>query len=347
MTGLPSRADHGVSFVDEEDDRNRRSLHLGDHLLETVLKLPLHSRPGLKQPHIERSEHDILENLGNVSLSDPKRQSLDDGRLADSRLAGQDGIVLPATDQDVNHLPDFRFTADHRVDLAALGALGKVDGELIERRGLRHRARCRSRRAGGLSDGRRGRGAFVLHRTGDQPHEVGLKKLDLDLGEFLRCVPREPPEFLVVEHRQKKEPRADLSRLILERGIEPGVADELIDLQGQGRRALIARTERVDHAGQVAREGRGIDLEVAKDAGQVGVGCFDEFENPVLDLDRGIGPRETKARRRLQGVDTGLVERLDESAGINGHRITSPGCRADSESSNEARMNEQTSLPGT
>ena len=49
LPGLAPGADQGVGLVDEQDDRHRRRLDLGDHLLEPVLELPLHPRPGLEQ----------------------------------------------------------------------------------------------------------------------------------------------------------------------------------------------------------------------------------------------------------------------------------------------------------
>ena len=49
-------ADHGVRFVDEQDDRRRRGLHLLDHPLEPVLELALHAGAGLQQRQVERAQ---------------------------------------------------------------------------------------------------------------------------------------------------------------------------------------------------------------------------------------------------------------------------------------------------
>ena len=56
---------------------------------------------------------------------------------ADACLAGQDGVVLPATRQDVDDLADFAIAADDRIDLALARALGEIGGVLVERRRLR------------------------------------------------------------------------------------------------------------------------------------------------------------------------------------------------------------------
>src|SRR5262249_44875868 len=70
---------------------------------------------------------------------------------------------------------------------------------------------------------------------------------------------------------------------------------------------------------QLAEHVRRIDFELAEDAGQVGVGSFGQFKQPVLDFHAGIGPRKAEPGRRLERVETGLVERLDQSPGIDSH----------------------------
>ena len=95
----------------------RRRLDLGDDLLEPVLELPLDPGAGLEQAEVERAQRDVPEGGGHVARGDPQRQPLDDRRLADARLAGQDRVVLAAADQDVDHLADLGVAADDRVDL--------------------------------------------------------------------------------------------------------------------------------------------------------------------------------------------------------------------------------------
>ena len=82
----------------------------------------------------------FLSDGGHVALGDPEREPLDDGRLADARLAGQDRVVLAAADQDIDHLADLGLAADHRVDFSLPRPLGQVDRVLVERGRL---ARCR------------------------------------------------------------------------------------------------------------------------------------------------------------------------------------------------------------
>ncbi len=138
LAGLAAGSDHRMGLVDEEDDRHGGGLDFGDDLLEPVFELTLDAGPGLEQPEVERTEHDAFEHRGNVPLGNSQGQALDNGRLAHARLAGEDGVVLAAADQDIDHLPDLGLAADDRVDLSLLGPLSQVDRVLVEGRGLGH-----------------------------------------------------------------------------------------------------------------------------------------------------------------------------------------------------------------
>ncbi len=95
LTGLSSCADHGVRFVDEEDDRHGRGFHLGDHLLEPVLEFALHAGPSLEQAKVEGPQNHLAERFGDVARRNSARQPFDDRRLPNPRFAGQDRVVLP------------------------------------------------------------------------------------------------------------------------------------------------------------------------------------------------------------------------------------------------------------
>ena len=129
---LAAGADQRVSFVDKQNDRRRRLLHLVDHALEPVFEFPLHASARLQQAQVERAERDVLEWLRHVAIGDPLGESFDDRRLADARLAREDRVVLPPPREDIDDLPHFGLAAPHRIDLARLRAAGEVDRVLIE-----------------------------------------------------------------------------------------------------------------------------------------------------------------------------------------------------------------------
>ena len=57
----------------------------------------------------------------------------DDRGLADAGLADQDGVVLGAAGEDLDHAADLVVAADDRVELAVLGVLREVAAELLQR----------------------------------------------------------------------------------------------------------------------------------------------------------------------------------------------------------------------
>jgi hypothetical protein len=126
-----ARADEVVELVDEQDD----VAALGDllhHLLEALLELAPVLRPRHERGQVERVDLLALEQLGDVAARDPLGEALDDGGLADPRLADQDGVVLRAARQDLHHALDLGLAPDDGVELALGGLLREVAAELVE-----------------------------------------------------------------------------------------------------------------------------------------------------------------------------------------------------------------------
>src|SRR4051812_6904038 len=81
-----------VKLVDEEND----VAALGDllhHLLQALLELSAVLRTGDQRRQVERVDLLVLEQLGHLAARDPLGEALDDGGLADARLADQHGVV--------------------------------------------------------------------------------------------------------------------------------------------------------------------------------------------------------------------------------------------------------------
>ena len=117
LPGCAASADHGVRFVDEQDDRLRRRAHFFDHLLEAVLELALHARAGLQQAEIEAAHRYILERLRHVARGDAQGEAFSRRGFSDARLARENRIVLTAAHQDVDHLANLGVAPEHRVHL--------------------------------------------------------------------------------------------------------------------------------------------------------------------------------------------------------------------------------------
>src|SRR5439155_17190793 len=123
-----ARADDGVDLVDEED-RPRLRLERRDDRFETRLELAAELRAREEGAHVERVHHGVPQRGRHLAALDPERESLDDRRLADPRIADEDGVVLPPPAEDVDRPLDLAGAPDERIDPAGRRALDEVDGE--------------------------------------------------------------------------------------------------------------------------------------------------------------------------------------------------------------------------
>ncbi|RMS47890.1 hypothetical protein ALP64_201660 [Pseudomonas syringae pv. actinidiae] len=64
------RADQGVSFVDEQDDRFFSAAYRIDHAFQTLLELALDPGTGLQQAQIQHAQADVLQGRWYVTGSD-------------------------------------------------------------------------------------------------------------------------------------------------------------------------------------------------------------------------------------------------------------------------------------
>ena len=126
-------ADHRVQLVDEQDDLPFLLGEVLQHRLQPLLELAPELRARDERAHVEGEHALVLEALGDLAVDDALGEPLDDGGLAHAGLADQDGVVLGAALQDLDGAPDLVVAPDDRVELARFGALGEVDGVLLER----------------------------------------------------------------------------------------------------------------------------------------------------------------------------------------------------------------------
>ena len=74
-----------------------------------------------------------LQHIGNVALDDLAGEPFRDRGLPDTGIADVEWVVLRAAAQDLDGPVDLGDPPDQRVDLAQIGLLVEVDGELRER----------------------------------------------------------------------------------------------------------------------------------------------------------------------------------------------------------------------
>ena len=129
-------ADHGVQFVDEQDDLAGFLRDFLEHGLQAFLELAAILGAGQQAGHVEDQHLLALERFRHLAIDDALRQAFDDGRLADARLADQHRVVLGPPLQNLNGAANFVVATDHRVELALRGALGQVDAVFLQRLAL-------------------------------------------------------------------------------------------------------------------------------------------------------------------------------------------------------------------
>jgi hypothetical protein len=83
---------------------------------------------------VEGVELLVGQGHGHLVRDNHLSQTLDDGRLANPRLANEHGVVLGTPRQDLHHPFNFFFAAHQRVELAFTGELSEITAELVQDR---------------------------------------------------------------------------------------------------------------------------------------------------------------------------------------------------------------------
>ena len=128
-------SDQGVNLIDHQDHVPGGADLLHD-LLEAFLELAAVLGAGHQQADVEGEDPLVLKDVGDIALGDALREPLSDGGLADARFADQDGVVLGASAEDLDHPIDLVVAAHHGIQLGFGRHLGEVVAELIKGRCL-------------------------------------------------------------------------------------------------------------------------------------------------------------------------------------------------------------------
>ena len=94
---------------------------------------PRYLAPGDERAEVERDDALVLEALGHVAAHDALGEALDDGGLADARLADEHRVVLGPAAEHLDDAADLLVAPDDRVELAGAGVGGQVAAVLLER----------------------------------------------------------------------------------------------------------------------------------------------------------------------------------------------------------------------
>ena len=109
-----------------------RLLDLLEHGLQAVLELAAVLGPRDEGAQVERDHALVLQRLRDVALHDALGQALHDRGLAHAGLADEDGVVLGAAGEHLDHAAHLVVAADHGVELAPAGERGEVAAVALE-----------------------------------------------------------------------------------------------------------------------------------------------------------------------------------------------------------------------
>ena len=123
--------DERVDLVDEQDDV-AAGLDLLEHLLQALLEVAAVAAAGDECAEVERVQLLVAQRVGDVVADDLLGEALDDGGLADARLADEHRVVLGATAEDLHDPLHLAAATDDRVELLLASELGEVATELVE-----------------------------------------------------------------------------------------------------------------------------------------------------------------------------------------------------------------------
>ncbi len=321
LAGLSAGADHGVCFIDEQNDGSGRSFYFFDQALETIFEFALHASPCLQQRQVERSNVHVLERRRHIALCDAQCESLDNRGLPHARFAGEDGIVLPATGENVDDLANLRIAPEDRIDFPLLRIAGQVDGVLVEIGRLATDGLGRIARACGGTN-RRAAGGCLLRERQDA-HQILAQSIGIDLLEFLADVLHQPRKLFVRSQGQHTESGANRAGIEIDGANGPCRGEHLQHRGADGGCARVARLQLVEAARKLRGETGLVDFKMLEDGGKVVGRRVEKLGEEVLDLDVVVSAGKAKAGSAFQGGTSLIIQLCDQSFQVQSHLSTS------------------------
>ena len=328
LPGLTASTDHGVGFVDEQDDGMRALLDLVDHVLQAIFKLALDAGAGLQQAHVQRVQLHALQRRRHVARGDAQGQTLDHGRLAHAGLAGEDRVVLPAAHQDVDGLADFRIAADHRVQLAVARALGEVGGELVQRgRFAGHRGIARGRVGAVFGDRRIGRAQALrgFFRTLGDLVELVLEIVQAELRKQLAATEGQLAQAGFGQQGQQQVAAADAAVVRVQRRDQPGVFQQRGQVGAEDGGAGVAVLESGQLVFKVTRQRGGRDIRALAQQGEVRTRLLQQGQEQVFQIDLEMRLGHAEAGGAFGRAAAVVVELGDQGLEVVAHEGVTEG----------------------
>ncbi len=126
-----------MELVDEHDDVRVLGQLLHDRL-EALFELTAILGARHDERDVQREDPLVGEEVRDVAVDNLLREAFDDGRLANTRLADEDRVVLGPAAEDLLHALGFDVAADERVELVLHRRVRQVTAELGQERRFFH-----------------------------------------------------------------------------------------------------------------------------------------------------------------------------------------------------------------
>ncbi len=137
-------ADDGVHLVNEQQ-HVASLVDFRQHVFESLLEFTAVLAASHHAANVQRHHALAHQHIRHLALHNALRQSFNHGALAHTRFTNQHGIVLRATNQNLNQTRDFHIAPNHRIQLVILRAFGQVAAVLHQGRIVVLAARWRTK----------------------------------------------------------------------------------------------------------------------------------------------------------------------------------------------------------
>ena len=122
-----------VDLIDEEQDPAVEFFYLVKDSLEPLFKFASELGARDQSTHIEGEYRLVLQPFRYVSIEYSLCQALYDCRLTDARFTDEYRIVLGPSGKDLDRMPDFRISANDRIEVAVPRHLEQITAVLVQR----------------------------------------------------------------------------------------------------------------------------------------------------------------------------------------------------------------------
>ncbi len=121
-----------MNFVNKEYGFPLALPQLLEYRFKPILKLATVFGAGYQGPQIQGNHLFVAQGIRHVAIDDALGQALDDGGFAHPRFTDQHRVIFGPPGENLNHSPNLIIAANHRVELALTGHIGKIKGVFFQ-----------------------------------------------------------------------------------------------------------------------------------------------------------------------------------------------------------------------